>query len=437
MRQQVARRAVPSGRPRRAPAGSWADAREASAEAAVAACLECDWEAARASVVWDAADARAIQAVLDPRLLDLPSRLAAEAQLRLLTLAGGGDSAGLWLRNPDRRLFRAVSFGGSAKRERPIANRAAKAEDVVEAPGAIGLPLLLWGTCQGVLVVLGESTLAADRIPLLRATARALAAIVQRETLLYRSLERERLLTQASERRLLRTGFDLHDGPVQSLASVSLELGLVRKQIRKLVGDGRCADLAEGRIDDVRARLDAAAEEVRGIVHSLETGSIDRATLPDSLRTCADLATERLGLEVDLRLSGTFDGLTDSQRLAITRIVQESLSNVAEHSGTRGVRVTVANAAGTTTVEVVDDGKGFEVGRALVRAAQNGRLGIVGMSERARLLGGKLDVASGVGGPTTVRLILPEWRPLHGEEPAILPAPRAFEIERPSNAAGR
>ena len=94
MRQQVARRAVPSDGPRRAPARSRAEGREAGVEAAVAACLECDWEAARASVVWDAADARAIQAVLDPRLLDLPARLGAEAQLRLLTLAGGGDSAG-------------------------------------------------------------------------------------------------------------------------------------------------------------------------------------------------------------------------------------------------------------------------------------------------------------------------------------------------------
>ena len=434
VRQQVARRAVPSDGPRRAPARSRAEGREAGVEAAVAACLECDWEAARASVVWDAADARAIQAVLDPRLLDLPARLGAEAQLRLLTLAGGGDSAGLWLRNRGRRLFRPVSLGGSAKRERPIANRAAKAQDLVAAPEAIGLPILLWGTCQGVLLVSGESTPAGDRLPLLRAAARALAAILQLETLLYRSLERERLLTQASERRLLRTGFDLHDGPVQSIASVSLELGLVRKQIRKLVGDGRCAELAEGRMDDVRARLDGAAEEIRGIVRALETGSIDRASLPDSLRTCADLATERLGLAVEVRLSGTFDGLTDSQRLAITRIVQESLSNVAEHSGTRAARVTVANAAGTTTVEVVDDGKGFDVGRALVRAAQNGRLGIVGMSERARLLGGKLDVASSVGGPTTVRLVLPEWRPLHREEPTILPA---LEAEQPSNAARR
>ena len=62
-----------------------------------------------------------------------------------------------------------------------------------------------------------------------------------------------------------------------------------------------------------------------------------------------------------------------------------------------------------TEVSVTDDGQGFEVARGLARAAQQGRLGVVGIGERVRLLGGTLDIESRPGGPTTLRFTLPRW----------------------------
>ena len=61
---------------------------------------------------------------------------------------------------------------------------------------------------------------------------------------------------------------------------------------------------------------------------------------------------------------------------------------------------------------MLDDGDGFEVTRTLQHAAQRGRLGLVGSSERIRLLGGTFDIRSKVGGPTTVAVTLPRWQPL-------------------------
>jgi two-component system, NarL family, sensor histidine kinase DegS len=61
--------------------------------------------------------------------------------------------------------------------------------------------------------------------------------------------------------------------------------------------------------------------------------------------------------------------------------------------------------------EVLDDGQGFEVEPTLVAAARGGRLGLVGMSERVRLLEGRLDVESKLGGPTRVAATIPRWRP--------------------------
>jgi signal transduction histidine kinase len=62
--------------------------------------------------------------------------------------------------------------------------------------------------------------------------------------------------------------------------------------------------------------------------------------------------------------------------------------------------------------EIADDGRGFEVAKTLIRAAKRGRLGLVGMGERVRLLGGRFDVDSRPGGPTTLRLVLPRWQPV-------------------------
>ena len=80
---------------------------------------------------------------------------------------------------------------------------------------------------------------------------------------------------------------------------------------------------------------------------------------------------------------------------------------------------------GRVDARVEDDGVGFHVARTLLDGAQRGRLGLVGSSERVRLLGGRFDVRSRPGGPTTVSLSLPRWRPMGAEQAgdnAALPA---------------
>jgi signal transduction histidine kinase len=67
---------------------------------------------------------------------------------------------------------------------------------------------------------------------------------------------------------------------------------------------------------------------------------------------------------------------------------------------------------------VTDNGRGFDVERTLVQAARKGRLGLVGMSERVRLLGGRFDLQSSPGGPTTISAKIPRWRPLEAENEA-------------------
>ena len=92
--------------------------------------------------------------------------------------------------------------------------------------------------------------------------------------------------------------------------------------------------------------------------------------------------------------------------------MQESLANVREHSGATAVEVRIRARRSTIDVSITDNGQGFEVSRAVAKAAQRGRLGLVGMGERVRLLGGTFHIDSKPGGPTTLRFSLPRWEPL-------------------------
>jgi signal transduction histidine kinase len=93
-------------------------------------------------------------------------------------------------------------------------------------------------------------------------------------------------------------------------------------------------------------------------------------------------------------------------------MIQEALANVREHSGASSVEVRLSARRSAIEVRIVDDGMGFEVERALAKAAQRGRLGLVGMGERVRMLGGTFEIESAPGGPTTLTVTLPRWEPL-------------------------
>jgi signal transduction histidine kinase len=123
------------------------------------------------------------------------------------------------------------------------------------------------------------------------------------------------------------------------------------------------------------------------------------------------------GLAIDLEVHGAFDAMTPSQRIAILRILQEALTNAREHSGAARVAVAVTGGPDAVRLDVSDDGRGFDVERTLVRAARRGRLGLVGMAERVRLLGGTFDVRSQPGGPTTSGVALPEWHDPEESQP--------------------
>jgi signal transduction histidine kinase len=239
---------------------------------------------------------------------------------------------------------------------------------------------------------------------------------------------RERSLVDASERRLTRLAFDLHDGPVQDVVALAAEVRLLRQELvdesEQPAGRGSVA----ARFDALEAQLLEVGRELREVSSSLEPTKALRS-VRDGLASHIEAFRTQTEIQATLELAGDFESLTASQRIAALRIVQEALANVREHSGATHVRVAASATDGFVRIEVADDGRGFDVERTGAKAAKDGRLGLVGMSERVRLLGGRLDIHSRPGGPTTISAVLRQWRPAEPTEDALAEASWALAAE--------
>jgi signal transduction histidine kinase len=356
-----------------------------------------------------------MRAVRSPELIELSPRLAIETHLRMLVSLARLGEASTWIADSFGGVTCAVRIGDGDEPTRRIraTARAVVAGENAERPASLvrGLPLLRWQRPYGALVV---RTTREDRdlsLLLAEETAAALVPILEREALLERNAAKERSLVEASERRLTRLGFDLHDGPIQNIAFLTADLRLFRRQLEPFARGQDDGGRLVGRLADIEARLGRLDADLRELSHSLESATIATRPLDEVLAAEIDAFRRDSAIDATLSRKGELTALTVSQRIAIVRIVQEALANVREHSGATTVTVSLAARRDGVHAEIVDDGRGFAVERTLVRAARIGRLGLLGMSERVRLLGGRFDVESRPGGPTTISAALPVWQP--------------------------
>ncbi|HET7127443.1 MAG TPA: sensor histidine kinase [Gaiellaceae bacterium] len=336
------------------------------------------------------------------------------AQLRLLVMLAPVSGASVWL-----RLGAGVEPAGAAgryattRRCKRAAELALDGADVSVDTTRVHIhayPLRHRDRRAGALVIrLGGETYP-DVLPFLEEFALVFSSIRERELLLAATSSDGQRLGQTYERRLVRTAFDLHDGPLQDLAALGTELCLLRTQIRE--AESLRADVLVGRIDDVTVRLTELDQSLRAIARSLETSTLEDTPLEDALKREAESFRRRTTITVDVGVSGSLDTLTMSQRIAVVRIVQEALSNVRAHSEATEVRVDLRATEDGIDLRVADNGRGFDLSATAAAAAKRGRLGIVGMNERVRLLGGVFAIESMPSVGTTVFVSIPAWRPL-------------------------
>jgi signal transduction histidine kinase len=235
--------------------------------------------------------------------------------------------------------------------------------------------------------------------------ATALAPVLERASLYDRRVQREHELVAAGERRLVRLGFDLHDGPLQELVALAEELRAASMQVSAVVPDeyrGR----VRGRFNDVHARLGALDESLREIAHSIRATTAVARPVADAVEGELRALANAAGIEGELEVDGELRSLSDSQKIVLFRVVQEALSNVRKHSGASRVSIALRSTRTFVGLTVTDNGDGFDP-----RVLTQDRLGLSGISERVRLLGGAVEIETSPGAGTTVRATLPQWRP--------------------------
>ena len=233
-------------------------------------------------------------------------------------------------------------------------------------------------------------------------------------------LARERGLLEASERKITRLGFDLHDGPLQDLVVLAQDMRLFSEQLAGIAGvEPRDRERLRGRMEDLQAQLQALEASLRQISTSAHASVLTSRPFAAAVGDLANGFAARTGIDPRVRIEGDLAEVSPSQRITLLSVVGEALNNVREHSDACNVEVAIALGADGVRARVTDDGQGFDVEAMLVSAARRGRIGLAGIYERVRLLGGTCEIDSRPGGPTTVAIALPRWDPEHGAQPGL------------------
>jgi signal transduction histidine kinase len=204
---------------------------------------------------------------------------------------------------------------------------------------------------------------------------------------------------QDEERR--RISRELHDSSGQALAALSMCLSMVEREKDKL------SERSGRNLADATRLVRELSQELRTMSHLLHPPLLDEAGLESALRWFVEGFAQRSGIRVDLELAPELGRLSKEMEIAIFRIVQESLANVHRHSGSTTAQVRVGREPQKVSLEIQDQGRGLsENGNAGAAGPAVPGVGIQGMRERVRQLGGNFEIESRPGS-TIVRAAIP------------------------------
>jgi signal transduction histidine kinase len=273
----------------------------------------------------------------------------------------------------------------------------------VKAACGLVVPLLFRGETYGVLLALnrldGRTTFTARDERLLEAFATSAATAVA--TAQSVAVERQRQRMAAAEGERKRWARELHDETLQSLSA--LRLGLARAQ------RSGAPDALEGAIVQAVDRLEESIANLRALITDLRPAALDELGAQAAIEALAQ-RTAQHGVEVDVSLDFAFEQGRENTRhvaeveTALYRIVQEALTNATKHGGATRAVVEISEDQSTIHVKIRDDGKGFDPSSA------TSGFGLLGMRERAQLLGGELLIEAAPGEGACVQASIPAMR---------------------------
>ena len=210
-----------------------------------------------------------------------------------------------------------------------------------------------------------------------------------------------RKITQAQENERKRIARELHDDTIQSLIAISRRLEAISTSEPDL------PDTAAQRIHELQQTTGDVINRVRRFSQDLRPSTLDYLGLLPTLEELVAAINRHDGLLAELWIDGEQRRLSSDVELSLFRIVQEALNNVIKHADAARVVTVVEMSESNITVTVQDDGIGFQPSTLAEHPATATRLGLLGMQERARLLGGTLVIDSGSDHGTKVIVNVP------------------------------
>lgn len=210
-----------------------------------------------------------------------------------------------------------------------------------------------------------------------------------------------RLLQMQDEERR-RVARELHDTTGQNLGALHIKLAMILSTTPYLDVHAREA------LEEAIALAETCIREIRTTSYLLHPPLLDELGLVSALRAYSEGYSERTSIRLELDLPASLERLPEAVEMALFRIVQEGLSNIHRHSGSRTAFLRLRPAKDSVELDLIDHGRGLPPGTLDwdVPSASRIGVGIAGMRERARQLGGRLTIASGENG-TTLHVVLP------------------------------
>jgi two-component system sensor histidine kinase UhpB len=201
------------------------------------------------------------------------------------------------------------------------------------------------------------------------------------------------LAIRAQERERRRLATDLHDEVNQALTAILLRLEALAQDVPP--------DMA-GEVAELKRLVNQAMEELLNLARQLRPAALDDHGLVPAIEAHLKQFAARTRIEARLDAQGEFESLGEDEQTAVYRIVQEALTNIGRHADATSVEVNLARGGYGTVLSIRDNGTGFDPG-----SAKDGGLGLEGMAERARVVGGELDLRSSPGSGTSLTISLP------------------------------
>lgn len=287
--------------------------------------------------------------------------------------------------------------------------REGKLSDARAIAAHVTVPILARDQVLGVLGVASADAQAfdADEVKLLEAVGQQLGVVVENARLWDALREKERVRGQllekvisAQEEERKRIARELHDDTGQTLTSL-------------MVGLRAASDAVEpatrARLESLRDIAAQSLDSVKRLARELRPPLLDDLGLPAALERYVANYRANYGIGVDLQMTGFgHNGHLPSQvELAVYRIVQEALTNIAKHAHAHNVSIVVERKQRAVIAVIEDDGRGFDVRAVMESAQEESKLGLYGMRERAELVGGRFQIESTLDAGSSVFVEIP------------------------------